>query len=141
MKLILTTSGLPTMLEVGDLGLHKGVMADWSGVSGDWRYLANIQGTSAARREWRGAEFFAQPFPFLRYDLDVTAKRRFNCTLLPQGQNPWESGVMIGTSSAIRQSPLGPFPVQPTPEGVTGHLAYNKDQQPTAADGSMSRSG
>ena len=29
----------------GDLGLHKGVIADWSGVSGDWRYLANTQGT------------------------------------------------------------------------------------------------
>jgi hypothetical protein len=48
---------------------------------------------------------------------------------------------MIGPSSAIRQSPLSPFPVQPTPEGVTGHLAYNKDLQPTAADGIMSRRG
>lgn len=62
------------------------------------------------------AEFFTQPFPFLRDDLDITAKRRFNRVLtFPQGQNPWESGVIMGTSSANRQSPLGLFPSQPTP--------------------------
>jgi hypothetical protein len=46
-------------------------------------------------------------------------------------------GRLVERNSSVA---LGPFPVEPTPEAVTGHLAYN-EEQPTAAEGIMSRSG
>jgi hypothetical protein len=46
----------------------------------------------------------------------------------PEGQEPWESGVIVGASGTNRQSPLGLFPAQPTPRlyGIPSQLTFSK---------------